>query len=147
MIITFGLWGALPSTYSPEQFWEGIPSWLGFWENTFRILIFALPGLLLFSKSDSSESLGWALYGGGLLGYLASYLMQVFYPNSEWSLSLIGFTAPSWTPLFWLLGIGLVCRNSWLPISWYRIIYILCAISFLVFHIAHTGMVYFTLVK
>ncbi len=29
MIISFGLWGALPAAYSPDIFWKDIPIWLG----------------------------------------------------------------------------------------------------------------------
>jgi hypothetical protein len=143
MIITFGLWGALPTAYGSDIFWKDIPGWLGLGENIFRILVFGLPGILFFGKNLTGQLLGWYLYVGGLVVYLASYLMQIVYPDSAWSQSLIGFTAPAWSTMFWLAGIGLVCARSWLPISWHRAIYLLSAAIFLMFHLGHTGLVYF----
>jgi hypothetical protein len=131
MIITFGLWGALPAAYSPEIFWKDIPKWLGLFENTFRILVFSLPGILYFEKKETGQSLGWYLYIWGLAVYLASYLAQIIFPFSVWSQSAIGFTAPAWSTLFWFVGIGLVCRRSWLPIPWPRTIYLLSVAIFL----------------
>jgi len=100
MIITFGLWGVLPAAYSPDLFWKEIPSWLGFLENTFRKLVFSLPFILYFGKKESSQPLGWVLYFGGLVIYLASYLSQIVFPASAWSRSAIGFTAPAWSTVF-----------------------------------------------
>lgn len=146
IIITFGLWGALPAAYSPNIFWKNIPYWLGLFENIFRVLVFSLPGILYFGKREKDQSLGWYLYIGGLVVYLASYLMQIVFPGSAWSQNIIGFTAPAWSTLFWFAGIGLVCMRSWLPIPWYRAIYLSNAAIFLIFHIEHTGLVYFNMI-
>ena len=143
MIITFGLWDALPAAYSPDIFWKNIPNWLGLFENIYRILVFSLPGILYFGKREKGQSLGWYLYVGGLVVYLTSYLIQIFFPASAWSQSIIGFTAPAWSTLFWFAGIGLVCMRSWLPIPWHRAIYLLSTAIFLIFHIGHTGLVYY----
>ncbi len=145
MIITFGLWGALPAAFGSENFWKDIPGWLGLGENVFRVFVFGLPAILYFGKKDPGQRLGWYLYIAGLLVYLASYLMQIVYPNSAWSQSPIGFTAPAWSTIFWLAGIGLVCARSWLPIPWHRATYLLSAAIFLIFHIGHTGLVYFNM--
>jgi hypothetical protein len=145
MIITFGLWGGLPAVYGSDRFWKDIPGWLGLGENIFRILVFSLPGILYFGRKEPGQVLGWYLYIGGLVVYLASYLMQIVYPDSIWSKSLIGFAAPAWSTIFWLAGIGLVCARSWLPIPWHCAIYLLSAAIFLMFHIGHTGLVYFNL--
>jgi hypothetical protein len=145
MLITFGLWGALPAAYSPDTFWENIPGWLSLFENIFRFLVFSLPGILYFGRKERWQSLGWCLYIGGLAVYLASYLAQIIFPVSVWSQSIIGFTAPAWSTLFWLVGIGLVCRRSWLPIPWHRAIYLLSAAIFLIFHTGHTRLVYFNI--
>ena len=147
MIITFGLWGALPAAYGADIFWKGIPGWLGLGENIFRVLVFVLPGILCFGRKQSGQPLGWSFYFGGLALYLASYLMQIVDPNSAWSRSLIGFTAPAWSTMFWFAGIGLVCARSWLPIPWHRIIYLACAGVFVMFHVGHAGLVFFNLTQ
>lgn len=146
MIITFGLWGVLPAAYSPDIFWKNIPNWLGLFENVFRILVFSLPGILYFGNREKGQPLGWYAYFGGLAAYLASYLMQIVFPNSSWSLSVIGFTAPAWSTILWLTGIGLVCKRTWLPLPWYRSVYLSIASIFLIFHIWHTGLVYFNMI-
>jgi hypothetical protein len=145
MIISLGLWGALPAAYSPDLFSKEIPQWLIKFENIFRILVFSLPGILYFGKTEIGLPLGWYLYAGGLAVYLMSYLAQIIFPDSAWSLSVIGFTAPAWSTIFWFAGIGFVCARSWLPIPWNRALYFLSAILFLIVHTAHTGLVYFNL--
>jgi hypothetical protein len=145
MLITFGLWGALPAAYGSGIFWKDIPEWLGLLENLFRLVVFSLPGILFFGKKEKGQPLGWYLYVGGLVVYLASYLVQIVYPESVWSQSIIGFTAPAWSTSFWLAGIGFVCMQSWLPISWNRAFYLWSAFLFLIFHIGHTGLVYFNM--
>ncbi|CAG0937366.1 hypothetical protein TFLX_06292 [Thermoflexales bacterium] len=142
MVITFGLWAALPPRYSFAQFWKDIPSWLGFLENLFRILVFGIPVLLYFGRGDKTQSLGWYFYSGGLIVYLASYLMQIVFPYSDWSMSVIGFSAPAWSTLVWLIGIGFVCSRSWLPLRWSRLIYLCCTVLFLIFHTGHTLLIY-----
>ncbi|MDO9087569.1 MAG: hypothetical protein Q7U53_15280 [Anaerolineaceae bacterium] len=146
MIISIGLWGALPAVYSPDIFWKDIPKWLGLFENIFRVLVFSLPGILYFGKKETGQPLGCFLYIGGLAVYLSSYLAQIVYPDSTWSQSIIGFTALAWSTLFWFAGIGLVCKRSWLPIPWHRAIYLLIASIFLIFHIWHTVLVFFNII-
>jgi hypothetical protein len=143
LIITFGLWGALPAAYGPDLFEKDIPNWLVLFENMIRLLVLSLPGILYFGRKETWQPLGWYLYIGGLVVYLASYLVQIVNPDGVWSQSVIGFTAPAWSTVFWLAGIGLVCMRSWLPIPWHRAIYLLSASIFLIFHIGHAGLVYF----
>jgi hypothetical protein len=142
MVITFGLWGALPIAYSPTLFWKDIPGWLSLLENVFRILVFVLPGILYFGKKETGQTLGWYFYTVGIAVYLASYLLQIVLPESGWSQSVLGFTAPAWSTLFWLTGIGLVCLRSWLLLPWHRAIYLGNVFLFLIFHISHTYLVY-----
>ena len=147
MIISMGLWGALPDAYGPEISWKDIPEWLGLFENIFRILAFSLPGILYFGKTEKAQSLGWYLYLGGMVVYLASYLTQIIFPASAWGQSVIGFTTGAWSTSFWLAGIGFVCARSWLPIPWHRVIYFLSAAIFLTLHTGHAWLVYTNLVQ
>ena len=64
MVITFGLWGALPAAYGPDLFSKDIPKWLGLFENIFRVLVLSLPGILYFGKKETGQPLGWSLYLG-----------------------------------------------------------------------------------
>ncbi|MBL8018685.1 MAG: hypothetical protein JNM27_03390 [Leptospirales bacterium] len=142
MTITFGLWAALPPSYAMDRFWKEIPPWLALPENILRILVFALPAFLYFGRKEKKQALGWFLYPAGLLIYLASYLAQIFFADSAWSRSAIGFTAPAWSTSIWFGGIGLVCKDTWLPLAWNRAVYLICCGLFLIFHIAHTALVF-----
>ena len=143
IVITFGLWSRLPAAYGAESFDHGVPTWLIFAENVLRIAVFAIPVFLYFGGRDVLQVRGWYLYGLGLLLYLGSYLAQIYLPGSAWSTSLLGFTAPAWTTLFWFVGIGLVCANTWLPFSWHRAVYLSVAVAFVVLHVAHASLAFF----
>ncbi len=147
MLISFGLWVFLPKMYSIENFWKDTPKWLGLCENIFRILVFTVPVFLYFGKNEKHQMKGWYLYIIGLCLYLASYLMQIFFPDSGWSQSLIGFTAPAWTTLIYFFGIGLVCLRTWLPLRWHRSIFLCITVLFVVFHFSHTALVFSRIIK
>jgi hypothetical protein len=68
LIITFGLWGALPAAYSPDIFWKDIPGWLSLLENIFRILVFSLPGILYFGKKRTGAIFGLVFIYWGIGG-------------------------------------------------------------------------------
>jgi hypothetical protein len=142
LLITFGLWSSLPAAYGPDSFNRGIPSWLLVAENILRVAVFGIPLLLLFGNRGRVQAAGWAFYCAGMLIYLASYLAQMYLPGSAWGNSMIGFTAPAWTTLFWLVGIGLVCVKTWLSFSWRPGIYISVASAFVVVHSLHAYLAY-----
>lgn len=142
MLITFGLWSKLPAAFGAEVFWKDIPNWLAVPENILRIIVFAVPAFLTLGIRETGQKRGWMLYACGIVLYLLSYLLQIYLPDGFWSKSIIGFTAPAWSTLFWFAGIGLVCDKSWLPIPWSSFVYIALAVLFLIFHIGHTLVIF-----
>ena len=142
LAISIGLWDFLPEVYSSKEFSREIPAWLALAENLFRVIIFSVPAILVFSNDEIENKWGWFLYTFGIAIYFCSYLFQILYPNSSWSTSYLGFTAPAWTTIFWLYGIGLTCSHSWLLSRWQRAIYIVPATLFVLLHMAHTTLVY-----
>ena len=142
LAISIGLWEFLPEVYGPKEFSREIPTWLALAENLFRIIIFSVPAILFFSNDEIKNKWEWFLYTFGIAIYTCSYLFQILYPNSNWSTSYLGFTAPAWTTIFWLYGIGLIYSHSWLLPSWHRAIYIVAATLFVLLHMAHTTLVY-----
>lgn len=142
LLITFGLWSMLPTAFEAEVFWKDIPKWLAISEHIFRIAVFAVPAFLTFGTGETSQKRGWILYACGIVLYLLSYLLQIYVPDSLWSKSIIGFTAPAWSTIFWFAGIGFVCDKSWLPLPWSRFVYIALAVLFLIFHIGHTLVIF-----
>lgn len=142
MAITFPLGPHLPAAYDGVSFDRGIPAWLSAAENLLRIVVFGVPVLLRFGRRAPLQPLGWFLYGVGLMLYLGSYLGQILAPTSGWSTGMVGFTAPAWTPLIWLIGVGLVCTETWVGIAWNRAVYPLLAMAFVALHGAHAYLAY-----
>ncbi len=68
----------------------------------------------------------------------------MFLPDTVWSLSLLGYAAPAYTPIIWLLGIGLLGKELVIKkIPYNRIVFITLSIVFVVFHMAHAVIAYF----
>jgi hypothetical protein len=54
----------------------------------------------------------------------------------------LGFAAPAYTPLLWLLGIALLGRQLFWGKFYRWWMYLALALSFLVTHTSHTALVY-----
>ncbi len=142
LVISFGLWSALPPAFAAENFGHGVPAWLSLSENALRIVVFAVPGALLFGASSKRQRVGWWCYGAGLGLYLASYALLAAWPRGSWATRALGFTAPAWTPAFWLLGIAMVCTDSWATQRWRWWMFLLPVAAFLGLHLGHTWLVW-----
>ncbi len=86
--------------------------------------------------------MGLGLYIVGLAVYFASWLALIYFPESWWSLSLFGFLAPAYTPITWLVGIALIGREFYFNLRYRLWFFLVPSIAFLVFHNAHTIIVY-----
>lgn len=98
----------LPSPFKPEVFGQNIPWFITLGENTFRTLIFLLTALMPLSIKSTQQKRGGILYLTGTLLYFLSWLALIYFPDSAWSNSRLGFLAPAYTPLLWLTGIGFI---------------------------------------
>ena len=107
--------------------------WLLISENILRVAVFILPLLLPLNWESKRQKFGLGLYLLGTLIYFAAWLPLIYTPQSAWSNSLIGFTAPAFTPLIWLLGIALV--GGWWP-------YALLSGTFVAVHGSHWTQVF-----
>jgi len=132
----------LPQDFQPEIFWKDIPTFLTYGENISRTVVFMLTLLMPLSISTLAQKRGFFLYVGGTLLYFASWVVLINFPNSEWSNSIIGFTAPAYTPLFWLIGIGLIGNSFYFNLPFRRWFFISISIIFLIFHNFHTFTIY-----
>jgi hypothetical protein len=132
----------LPRLYSQEVFEKNIPVFITYGENIFRMLVFVLPLLMPLRIETPIQKLGLFLYITGTAVYFLSWLAQMYFSESTWSLSVFGSLAPAYTPLIWLTGIGLIGSTLYFP-SFYRSwIYTLLSIIFVAFHLSHTFTVY-----
>jgi hypothetical protein len=132
----------LPWVYSEEVFSKNILSFITIGENVFRLIVFILPVLMPLRIDTQSQKLGFWLYIIGIVIYFLSWLAQMYFPQSAWSLSALGFLAPAYTPLIWLIGIGLIGNALYFSFPYRSWIYILLAAIFIGFHLSHAWTVY-----
>ncbi len=132
----------LPATFRPAVFWNDIPPYLAYGEHISRALIFLLSLLMPLQIKTELQRTGLVLYAAGLFLYCASWIPLIYFPDSPWSLSVPGFMAPAWTPLFWLTGIALAGGRFYFSLPFARLIFLLVSAVFLVFHNMHAYMIY-----
>lgn len=77
-------------------------------ENILRILVFIIPLFMRFNTSSSEFIKNINLFVIGVAIYFISWLMIIYFPDSYWSTSMIGLLAPAYTPIVWLIAIGLL---------------------------------------
>jgi hypothetical protein len=132
----------LPSAFSLGRSWREIPAPLAFAENSLRLAVFALPFLMPLNLSAPASRRVLLVYAVGTLVYFASWLALILFPASAWSMSALGFTAPAYTPILWLLGIALLGRQLFWGTFYRWWMYLVLVIAFLAAHISHTALVY-----
>jgi hypothetical protein len=134
--------GKLPRLYTPEVFEKDIPSFITNGENIFRLIVFVVPLLMPLRIETPVQKLGVGLYIAGTILYFLSWLMQIYFPQSSWSLSVFGSLAPAYTPLIWLVGIGLIGGTFHFSSPYRSWMYILLSVIFVTFHVSHAWTVY-----
>ena len=133
----------LPKDFQPDIFWKDIPAFLTYGENISRIAVFMLSLLIPLSVSTIIQKRGLFLYIIGTILYFASWIALIYFPNTKWSHSALGFMAPAYTPILWLIGIGLIGNSFYFNLPYRRSLFILTSIVFLIFHNLHTLKIYF----
>ena len=132
----------LPHAYSEEVFSKNIPSFITNGENILRLMVFILPVLMPLRIETQSQKLGLWLYIIGTAIYFLSWLVQIYFPQSTWSLSAFGFLAPAYTPLVWLTGIGLIGSTLYFSSPYQSWMYIILSVIFISFHLSHALTVF-----
>jgi hypothetical protein len=133
----------LPTEFQAKIFKKDIPVFLTYGENISRLVVLMLPVLMPLRILTRTQKKGLFIYIGGILLYFASWLALIYFPDSIWSNNILGFTAPAYTPLLWLIGIGLIGDSFYFNLPYKRWFYMLIVIIFLVFHNIHVITIYF----
>jgi hypothetical protein len=133
----------LPKAFQPEIFWKDIPSFITYGENISRLMMFIFISFMPLTVVTSKQRWGMLLYVAGTLLYFTAWVILIYFPNTIWSNSVPGLLAPAYTPLFWLIGIGLIGDALYFNIPFKRWLYFLVVITFLIFHNWHTYLIYF----
>jgi hypothetical protein len=135
----------LPRSYQGDAFRRDVPRAIAIPENVLRGLVLFLTALMPVAKAGArTRKVGVALYVAGTLVYVASWLVLMFFATSWWSASAVGFMAPTWTPILWLVGIVLISDERLaVPIRFYRRwMFVLLCVLFLFFHNLHSALVF-----
>ncbi len=132
----------LPRTFSTEFFEKDISAFTANGENFFRLMVFILPLLMPLRIITQSQKIGPWLYGAGSLIYFLSWVMLIRFPQGNWSRSILGFLAPTYTPLIFLAGIGLMGSSLYFPSLYKAWMFIVIAAIFVGFHVSHTLLIY-----
>jgi hypothetical protein len=136
------LYSQLPVGYQSENFDKDIPTPLSYGENILRIVIFGFPILMILNVQTKKQKIGLALFILGTLIYFSSWLALIIEPISHWSLSKIGFLAPAYSTIIWLVGIALIGNKSFLKINKVSLIYFVLSVLFVAVHTWHALIAY-----
>ena len=134
----------LPSSYAPSNFNSDIPLWIIVGENLFRMVLFIFPLFVQVNIKISFGNKGLIIYLLGILIYFSSWLAIIISPSSVWSSSVLGYSAPAYTPIIWILGLSMMVDSYYFK---YRLNYskwhfLLPSLSLIGFHISHAIYVY-----
>jgi hypothetical protein len=133
-----------PNALTSVEFNKNIPDVFLKSEIIARIITFAMPAFFNIGLSSKTQKNGLILYLAGVVIYFMSYGIQNFFPNTAWSLSLIGFSASYFTNLIWIIGLGLMGQEFYAPIRlrYHAIIYIAPSTVFIILHVIHSIIYY-----
>ncbi len=143
LIWNIGLTIKLPEAFQQEIVGQNNSSFVTSGETISRILVFAITLLMPLRISTRRQKTGLFLYLVGITIYFISWLVLIYFPNSEWSTNLAGFLAPAYTPFFWLMGIGLIGDSFYFNLPFKRFYFFFISMLFLLFHNVHTMTIYY----
>lgn len=132
----------LPPPLATKEFWRDIPRFVAYGENSLRLAVFLLPFLMPQEVATVVQRRGLLLFMVGTVCYFLAWVALMIAPRSRWSTSPLGFLAPAYTPLLWLVGLGLMGRRLYWPSPYRWWWYIGLAFGFVVLHVAHANIVY-----
>lgn len=133
----------LPEPFQPEVFWSNIPTVVAYSESISRLLILILLAFIPITLSNKLQKVGFALYLIGVCLYFAAWINLIYFPKSVFSNTIAGFMAPAYTPIIWLLGIGLIGKSYYFNMPFSRWPYLILMSIFLLFHNYHTFIIYY----
>jgi hypothetical protein len=132
----------LPPAYEVNAFNTGIPLFISIGENIFRYITFTIPLFVRINISTRKGKLGLRILLAGMLIYFASWLMQIYAPDSIWSQSVFGFAAPAYTIFVWIIGLGLMLDSYYFKLPYKKWHYLAPALLMFIFHSMHAVYVY-----
>lgn len=142
LVLYWALANRLPVQFQADIFTEGIPDIVTYGEGIFRIAIYFTPLFFSIGISTTTQKQGMAWYIIGMTIYFLAWIPLIIAPNSVWSRSVVGFLAPAFTPLIWLIGIAMLGEKFCCSVRYHPIYYIGLSVIFIIFHCTHVTIVY-----
>ncbi|MCX2764697.1 hypothetical protein [Aquimarina muelleri] len=147
LLISIFIWNIvfinyLPKGYGNDALWEDIPLLIKYSENISKVIVLALPAIMVLSLKTKLQKIGFIIYCIGLALYFLSWIVMIVCPNCNWSESLIGFMAPAYTTIIWFVGIGLIGNQSFFKIKYLPALYISLSVFFVIIHSLHAYIVF-----
>ena len=139
-VMNMVLYRILPDFFKPAQ-WDNIPKEVLIAENLFRYLSFLLPITMIIGFTSLRQKIGLALYLFGLLVYFSAWLIQIKNKQDKYDKSIIIRGAPAYTPIIWLIGIGLLFDKTIFSSITHNKAYFFVVIIFTVIHTYHAYLV------
>ncbi len=132
----------LPPPLASPEFERDIPLLVAYGEDALRSVVMVLPFLMPLELATAGQRRGLSLFVVGSLLYFVSWVPLMIAPQSQWSTSWLGFVAPAYTPLVWLVGLGLVGRRLYVPTPFRWWMYVGLACGFVILHVSHASIVH-----
>ncbi|MDC7124204.1 MAG: hypothetical protein PQJ46_01465 [Spirochaetales bacterium] len=127
----------LPEVFLIENFTKNIPRIILTFESIFRYITFTFTFFIVIELKTRLQKAGLLIFIIGIIIYFSSWSIQMFAHESMFATSFIGFCAPAYTAIIWLLGIGLLSANKYK-----RMIFIPVSLIFIMLHTVHIIIVY-----
>ena len=146
LLVPILVWNVAFARYLPpaltSDFNRDIPAPLLLTENVLRLVVMVVPFLLPLDVTSPGQRRGLWLFVAGALVYATAWIPLMVAPESSWSKSRLGFLAPAYTPLVWLVGLGLTGRRFFWSVPFEPWMYLLLAGAFVMVHFAHAHLAY-----
>lgn len=131
----------LPPPLAPGSPGPDIPGWLSTAETVLRVVVMGAPLLMPLSLRDPRSRPALAVYGVGLVSYVAAWVAVVWAPASAWSTSAVGLTALAWTTIILFTGIGMRSTLRYVP-RYRPWMYLVAVVAFAAVHTAPMAIIW-----
>ena len=132
----------LPFPYGTQSFDSDIPKVILLGEGLFRMIVMLMPLTMKVNLSTIGDDNGIIVFILGVLLYFISWISLILFPESNWSKSVIGFSAPAYTPLVWLIGFAMITTSFYFNYHYSLWYYLIPSFIFISFHLLHTVIIY-----
>jgi hypothetical protein len=132
----------LPPAYEAKSFDVNVSRFILIGEGIFRTIIFGMPLFMKLNFTNHSGRVGLWLFLCGVCIYFLSWILLILFPGSSYGKSLLGFTAPAYTIIIWLIGFALIADSYYVNIAYSKWHFIVPSIIMTCFHFAHSLIAY-----